>query len=186
MKRTFAALRFTEDENLAGRVYWYLTEFSLSLGERVLAPVGSHDRLQAARVEKVLICEEKDAPYDLALLKRVAAKYGARKLTLDGAEMLEFGGVRYDEKRYTPFGKLLLVKQCPKERTELSAYGVTKTLFLSADDPALYGEIAHTTGGVLLVGEEGEKAFRRLYALLRGAETELDGETKGLLSEKLR
>ncbi len=189
MKRSFAALRFTEDPNLADRVYWYLTEIPLAVGERVLAPVGAHDRLQAARVEKTLSAEEKEAPYDLRLIKKVAAKYGARKLVLDGAELLEFGGVRYDEKRYTPFGKLFLAKEPLSETETLSAYGIEKTLLLPADDPALYQEIAHTAGGALLVGKDGEAAFRNLYAFLRGESLAVegtDGETLFFIKEKLR
>lgn len=186
MKRDFAALRFTEDPNLADRVYWYLAEFPLALGERVLAPVGSHDRLQAARVERTLSADEKDAPYDLRLIKRVAAKYGARKLVCNERELLEFGGVRYDGKHYTPFGKLLLAKEPPE--LPYSAYGAEKLLAIPASDPALYLEIARTAGVVLLFGEEGEKAFRNLYALLReeSAPQGIDGETLRLLTEKLR
>ena len=188
MKRDFAALRFTADSNLSDRVYWYLTEFALSQGERVLAPVGVHDRLQEARVEKTLSAEERDAPYDLRLIKKVAAKYGARKLVLDGAELLEFGGVRYDEKHFTPFGRLLLSKSLPADRAEIALCGVTKTLLYAADDPALYREIAHSAGCVLLSGSEGEAAFRNLYAFLRDgrlAAEGVDGDTLSLLKEKL-
>ena len=80
----FAALRFTEDENIRDRVYWYRCPFGTRAGERVLAPVGSHDRLQCARVERVLLAEEGDAPYDPALLKDVAAPLGARSFLWEG------------------------------------------------------------------------------------------------------
>lgn len=203
MKYDFAALRFTEDKNLADKVYWYVTELPLSEGERVLAPVGPHDRLQAARVEKTVSAEEGDAPYDLRLIKAVTARYGARKLVLGNCELLEFGGVRYDGKHYTPFGKLVLVKELPADLFGACVYGVTNLFTLPASDPVLYREIAHASGGVLLAGEEGEKTFRILYALLRGethtkaeeeaevvsdGETEVsfDGETARLLREKLQ
>ena len=186
MKREFAALRFFEDANISDRLYWYLAGFPLTLGEQVLAPVGSHDRLQAARVERLLTAEEKDAPYDLRLLKRVQAKLGARKFVL-GEELLEFGGVRYDEKHYTPFKKLLLAHEVPKEMGQIFEYGITKTLQMSADDPTLYTEIAHSLGGVLLIGAEGEKTFRALYALLRGeGSLPADEETVRLIKEMLR
>lgn len=101
---TYAALRFTEDENIADRVYWYRCGFAVQAGERVLAPVGSHDRLQCARVERVLEAKEADAPYDPALLKDVAAPYGARTFLWEGRLCKELGGVRYDAKRFTRFG----------------------------------------------------------------------------------
>ena len=140
-------------------------------------------------MEKTLSAGEQDAPYDMRLIKRVAAKYGARKLVENGAEFLEFGGVRYDEKHYTPFGKLLLAKEPLPASCGIGAYGVEKTLSLSADDPALYEEIAHTMGGILLFGKEGEAAFRNLYAFLRGESRALagiDGEILSLIKEKLR
>ena len=99
----FAALRFTEDENIRDRVYWYRCAFETKTGERVLAPVGSHDRLQCARVERVLFAEEGDAPYDPALLKDVAAPLGARSFLWEGRTCFELGGVRYDQKRFTRF-----------------------------------------------------------------------------------
>ena len=99
----FAALRFTEDENIRDRVYWYRCAFRNKGGERVLAPVGSHDRLQCARVERVLFAEEGDAPYDPALLKDVAAPLGARSFLWEGRTCFELGGVRYDQKRFTRF-----------------------------------------------------------------------------------
>ncbi len=189
MKYDFAALRFTEDPNLKDRVYWYQSAIPLKEGERVLAPVGAHDRLQAARVEKTLSATEENAPYDLRLIKGVTAKFGARKLLLGETELLEFGGVRYDEKHYTPYGRLVLSKTLLKDRTDIAAYGITKTLSLPADDPALYEEIARAAGGVLLFGGEGERAFRLLYSLLRGekgAAEQIGEETAMLLKEKLR
>ena len=99
----FAALRFTEDENIRARVYWYRCACETKAGERVLAPVGSHDRLQCARVERVLFAEEGDAPYDPALLKDVAAPLGARSFLWEGRTCFELGGVRYDQKRFTRF-----------------------------------------------------------------------------------
>ena len=82
---TFAALRFAEDGNLSDRTYWYRCDFALSPGERVLAPVGPHDRLQRAVVERVLEAGAENAPYDLRLIKSVAARDGARLLRAGGA-----------------------------------------------------------------------------------------------------
>lgn len=186
MKYLFAALFFSEDKNLADRGYWYLCPFPVRAGDRVIAPVGAHNRLQAARVGRTLEAEEANAPYDLRLIKRVTAKYGARKLTVGEAELLEFGGVRYDDRHYTAFGQLFLSREDP-EKTQFCGYGIAKSLQTSAADPALYREIARSAGGVLLFGGEGEAAFRRLYAFLRGEEELglVDGGTRELIREKL-
>lgn len=190
MKRRFAALRFLEDANISDRVYWYLCEFPLREGERVLAPVGSHDRLQCAAAEKVLEAEEKDAPYDLRLIKRVEAKLGARKFVADGTEYLEFGGVRYDEKRFTRFGRVAFARETPRGTDEILAYGYPGFVSGSADDAKTYSQIAQNGGGILC-GEEGEKIFSALLALARGEnraiyETGVSRETVSRLEELLR
>lgn len=108
MKRTFAALRFTEDENIADKTYWYACDFMAREGEQVLAPVGAHNRLQRAVIERICEAEERAAPYDIKLIKRVAAKYGARKFPLNCVRNCrELGGVKIGEKRYSKFGAYL-------------------------------------------------------------------------------
>lgn len=184
MKNLFAALRFTEDKNLRGNVYWYLCGFPVSEGEKVLAPVGVHDRLQCAAVERILWEEPQNAPYDLRLIKPVTAKYGARKLVLGGEELLEFGGLRYDDRHYTPFGRMLLARRRPADMTPIFAYGGTK-LLEGEDGEALWEEIARSASCVLLTGEEGKKTFGRLLNLCRGEECGV-GEALGReLREKL-
>lgn len=167
MKYDFAALRFAEDENIKDRVYWYLADFPVKEGEEVLAPVGVHDRLQKARVERTASADEKDAPYDLRLIKRVAAKFGARKLVLGGVELIEFGGVKYDAKHYTRFGHLLYAESVPTIE-ELKDYGID-TVFEApmSEDDKIYRALI---GGheVLLVGGEGREIMRTLLAFLRG------------------
>lgn len=180
MKALFAALRFCEDKNLADRLYWYLSEVPLSAGEKVLAPVGMHDKLQCAEVVRTVEAEEGEAPYDVRLIKRVAAKYGARKLVLGGREFLEFGGVKYDQKHYTRFGQVLLTGSAPPDREELLACGVTKVI----SDGDLE-EVARTSGCVLLTGEAGRRAFEALLAFCRGGEIGIGGDTASLLREKL-
>ena len=166
MTYSFAALRFFGDKNISDRIYWYLTGIPLKIGDSVLAPVGMHDRLQLARVEKTLSASGEDAPYDVRLLKSVEAMHGARKLVADGTELLEFGGVRYDEKHFTPFGRLLLAKELPQALDELKDYGVTDILGEEEDDP--YEKIANARGCVVAVGKGGEEVFKSLLEFVRG------------------
>lgn len=128
MEYVFAALRFTEDENIADRVYWYLCDFPVEEGEGVLAPVGAHNRLQFARAERVLAAKKEDAPYDLRLIKSVEAKFGARRLEAGRIVCFELGGIRYDSKHYTRFRRILFsaFSGTPneEERAILGGYGV--------------------------------------------------------------
>ena len=167
MKYDFAALRFFNDKNIRDRVYWYLCDFPLTVGEKVLAPLGMHGRLQAATVEKTFSADREHAPYDVDLLKRVLCRVGERMLMADGAECLELGGVRYDEKHYTPFGRVMLAKTKPEKTEELKRYGVEKVLDCEGND-TLYEEIASAKGCVLLYGARGRTAFEALLALARG------------------
>lgn len=191
MTYKFAALRFAEDRNISDRVYWYLCDFPVKTGDRVLAPVGSRSRLQCAVVERVLTADETDAPYDLRLIKEVAAPFGARKLFADGTECFEFGGARYDEKHFTPFGKLLYSKDVPQKTEELSTYGITQVWQGDAEDPEIYELIAREKGGVLVLNKAGKKVCETLLALLKGEnkylyDIGLKRETVALLEEKLQ
>ena len=155
----FAALRFTEDENIRDRVYWYRCPFGTRAGERVLAPVGSHDRLQCARVERVLLAEEGDAPYDPALLKDVAAPLGARSFFWEGRMCFELGGVRYDQKRFTRFHVFACLfgdapASSPAGYTLVPVSG-GEDLFEREETFELFARLAALREGALLCGEEG-------------------------------
>lgn len=190
MKYDFAALRFFNDKNVCDRTYWYLSDFPLSVGDKVLAPLGMRGKLQAAVVEKIVCSDREHAPYDVDLAKRIACRVGERRLFADGVECLELGGVRYDEKHYTPFGRVLLAKDEPERTEELKLYGVEKTLPCEGNDVP-YEEIASAKGCVLLCGARGRTAFEALLALARGDAEPLlaagaDGRTILRLKEKLQ
>lgn len=160
----FAALRFTADENLKDRLYWYLAPFSLNAGEEVLAPVGVHDKLQRAVVERTLEAPLREAPYELALMKRIAARFGDRTFLLGGETVLDFGGVRYDERHYTRLHRLYLSERLPPAAE--SALRAAVFLSPACRDGEIFRAIA--SGNVLLVGGEGKEIFKRLYSFLRG------------------
>ena len=155
---TFAALRFAEDGNLSDRTYWYRCDFALSPGERVLAPVGMHDRLQRAVVERVLEAGAENAPYDLRLIKSVAARDGARLLRAGGAVFRELGGIRYDRKHYTRFGRVLVGMRLPSAaRAELSGYGVS--LFCDTEEngaAAVLRALSRERGCTLIFGDTAD------------------------------
>ena len=158
----FAALRFTEDENLMGRVYWYLIGFPAAQGEEVLAPVGVHDRLQKARVERVCTADKEDAPYEFSLLKSVTAKYGRTTRELGSVTACDFGGRRYDSRHYTAF-VALYADTMPEEDAlgGLTVYDAP----MSADDMLYRDMVCGKT--VLLVGGEGKQIFRILWKFLK-------------------
>ena len=169
----FAALRFTEDANIRDRVYWYVTEIPVKENEEVLAPVGSHDRLQKARVERVCSANERSAPYDVRLIKHVEAKYGARGVRIGDVVCREFGGVRYDDRHYTRFG-VTLYADTMSESGDLEEYGIS-AVFMSPElhDDAVFRTIA-LGHGALLVGGEGRKICEMLFSLVKGEEDALN------------
>ena len=69
---TFVSVEFPDDPNVIGRTYWYLCEYSgVDIGTRVIAPLGTHNRLQVGVVRRVLFAEEPYAPYPLDRIKRI-------------------------------------------------------------------------------------------------------------------
>lgn len=185
MKRTFAALRFIEDENIADNVYWYLCEFPVEAGERVLAPVGAHNRLQCARVERTLAAEEESAPYDVRFIKKVAAKYGVCERSFEGYICRELGGRRYDAKRYTRFGAVLYCETLPNE-TQLSALYASGVTVLRSGEDTLFSELARTDGCALICGAGAADTAKKVFEIVRGAgEAELTLADAALLKNKL-
>lgn len=164
----FVALRFVEDENIADRIYWYASEFSLKEGDRVLAPIGMRNRLQCAVVEEVRSCDRSKAPYDVSLIKWTEARLGARKFPFNEALIRDMGGVRYDRKRYTRFGKLLCGRGVgalsEEERQALNGYGVTQIF----EFPATRGGEEDKEEGSMSAFLRSERAERVLYALADG------------------
>ncbi len=188
MKYLFAALRFFEDGNISDRVYWYLCDFHMKAGDEVFAPVGMRSRLQKARVERVLSAGEEDAPYDVALCKHVAARCDDDRTRAAGEfTCLDMGGIRYDEKRYTAFGRVLVSDKTPQTLSVSEELGADEAV--CADDA---GEALHALlkahGRVLLYGKEAKKTARLLLRLARGEEIGygLTARECAALAEKLR
>ncbi len=188
MKYLFAALRFFEDGNISDRVYWYLCDFAVKAGDEVFAPVGMRSRLQKARVERVLSAEKEDAPYDVALCKHVAAACGGGRMRTAGEfKCYETGGVKYDEKRYTAFGRALVSDKNPQTLSVLAELGVEESVCADDAGDALHALIK-TRGRVLLYGKEARKTARILLLLARGEEVGygLTARECAVLAEKLR
>ena len=69
---TFVSVEFPDDPNVVGYTYWYLCEYTgVDIGSRVVAPLGSHNRLQKGVVRRVLFAEAAYAPYPMAKIKRI-------------------------------------------------------------------------------------------------------------------
>lgn len=187
MNYLFAALRFFEDGNISDRAYWYLCDFPVKAGDEVFAPVGMRNRLQKARVERILSAPSEGAPYDVALCKHVAAKCGDRTRTAGEFVCYEMGGVKYDEKRYTAFHRVLVSGETPQTLSVLAELGVDEAV--RADDVGdTLRALAETRGRVLLYGKEARETARVLLRLARGEETGEYGLTERerlALAEKL-
>ena len=168
MKENFAALRFSGDANLNGRVYWYLAPFPVKEGDEVLAPVGARDRLQRAIVERALTAEEEFAPYDIRLCKRVEAYCGDRARRAGGVDCTELGGVRYDDRHYTRFGRLLIAAEAPTEPltdilavcpADMGTANALKALINAKNCVLFYGGGAREIGNLIIRFARGEAAL---------------------------
>ena len=153
MVMLFAALRFDRDENLADRTYWYACPFPAQVGARVLAPVGPHDKLQCALIERTVEADAHNAPYDVRLIKQIAAPLGARKVVLGGAVCRELGGVLYDEKHYTRLERAIV-----GNAEDGHEFGITSTLFCDQRPMReLLLAACGARGCVLLTGSRAEE-----------------------------
>ena len=177
----YVALRFADDGNLSERLYWYECPFPIREGERALAPVGVHDRLQCGIVERVRRGGE--PPYDVRLLKRAATKLYSRRLPLS-VPCRELGGVKYDEKHYTRFGAFVCAASfpSPSDRQILKDYGVTGEIlfreeafggdagqFLTSEEiRRAMRQAARTKGCVLIAGGLPAQIFSAYLLLLAG------------------
>ena len=167
MKFDFAALRFFEDPNISDRVYWYLCPFPVKEGELVLAPVGSHDRLQCARVERTRSAEPENAPYDLRVIKEIAAKAGAHKRDFNGYLCRDLGGMRYDRKRFTRYGVFLCAEGVPSKDAldALYDYGAEVVEAGECNSAALWRTLARANDPVLICGACAKEIAARLLLL---------------------
>lgn len=185
MTEHFAALRFFEDGRISDKLYWYVSDFRLREGEEVLAPVGTHNRLQRAVAERVLDADRDHAPYDLRFIKKVEARYGERRLAAGACICFELGGLRYDEKRYTRYRRILFSPQIPSEEElkELRAYGVCDVLTGSVEELIEGGALAERC--VLLAGEHAREAASAILSCVRGQATDFTEKVRNALTEKL-
>ncbi len=172
----FAALRFTEDENLTGRVYWYITPFPLKEGERVLAPVGPHDKLQCARVERTDSFSEAEAPYPPVLCKHVLAKLGDREIKKG---VFDLGGVRYDDRHFTRLRRILIARE------EGDGVGLSVKKIDTGSENWLQ-DAAQARECVLLFGKEIKEAAALILEIVRGDDPdEVPPSVLAALREKL-
>lgn len=117
------SLEFEMDKNLLHRKYMYKVYFRADLGEKLVAPVGPHNKLQIGVVKELFVLEEeklyrvlpaysesssKDGArlkYPLSAMKSVVCKYSFRKAAItDCVNARDLGGVLYDGKHLTAYG----------------------------------------------------------------------------------
>ncbi len=68
----FVRVYFPDDPNVCDMKYWYLCPFDgASPGDRVIAPLGRHNRTQEGVICEVRITEEYNAPFPLYLIKSI-------------------------------------------------------------------------------------------------------------------
>lgn len=68
----FVWVEFPDDPNVAGMKYWYVCDIDgAEVGDRVIAPLGRHNRTQEGVIREVRITEDYNAPFPLYLIKSI-------------------------------------------------------------------------------------------------------------------
>ena len=68
----FVAVNFINDPIVAGYPFWYYCEFrEAEVGDRVIAPLGRHDRPQEGVILEVRFATEDRAPFPFDRIKRI-------------------------------------------------------------------------------------------------------------------
>ncbi len=167
----FAALRFYKDQNLADRLYWYVSDFPVKEGDKVFAPVGARDRVQKAIVERVVHADESNAPYDVALVKRLCALCGAESFEIGSLRVRDLGGIAYDERHYTRFSRLAFCERAERltaQELDLVQHAGYDGVLYPDDGP----ENIVSCERVLLVGRNAAEAARKIIFAARGESEE--------------
>lgn len=68
----FVRVEFPGDPNVAGMLYWYLcTVGGAEVGDRVVAPLGRHNRTQEGVIREIRYERDYNAPFPLYLIKYI-------------------------------------------------------------------------------------------------------------------
>lgn len=71
-KLCFVAIDFVDDPNVSGYGYWYICEIAgVAIGDKVIAPIGKHDKLQEGIVRNIIFDYEYNAPYPMYGIKYI-------------------------------------------------------------------------------------------------------------------
>ncbi|MCI8499768.1 MAG: hypothetical protein HFE28_04075 [Clostridia bacterium] len=167
----FAALRFFKDENLADRLYWYRSDFTVKEGDKVFAPVGARDRVQKAIVERVVCAEEANAPYDIALIKRLCALCGAESFEIGSLRVRDLGGVAFDERHYTRFSRLAFCEHIQPLTAEERAL-VRRAGYDGVIEEGEGLEAVSSCSRILIVGQNAREIARKIISAARGGAEE--------------
>lgn len=68
----FVSVEFVDDPNVVGYTYWYICNIEgVKVGDKVIAPLGHHNKLQEGLVREVRICDDSQAPFPIHLIKNI-------------------------------------------------------------------------------------------------------------------
>jgi len=135
------SLEFENDENLLGRKYMYRVDFKVVAGDKLVAPIGVHNKLQVGVVKQVfllrgnllyLLSPEGDfnadkgesverLGYPLSAIKSAVCRYSFRRAAIpDCVNARDLGGVFYDKKHLTSYGNFVRADIPRKDITDFN------------------------------------------------------------------
>lgn len=165
--------------------------FAFKLARRCLRRSDRTIGFSAPRLSGWYGSDAEHSPYDVRYLKTVAAKCGAFRRKIDGQIVYETGGLAYDEKRFTRFGRVLFgdwegvaVGVTPVRADEVCA--ALEKLLLTDGCALLTGRAAATAVQMmlLLAGVKAGDACARLTACGAQAEQKSAAQVRAFLAER--
>lgn len=80
----FVAIEFVDDPNVVGNVYWYhCDDKTAAVGDRIVAPLGRHNREQIGIIRTVLFATREKSPFPFIYIKKSGNVIREQKIESD-------------------------------------------------------------------------------------------------------
>lgn len=170
------ALEFNKDKNLLCRKYLYKVSFRVSVGDKLVAPIGPHNKLQIGSVTEVYVLrgerlyktqpacfltaddgeEGERLRYPLSAIKSAVCKYTFRRAAIpDCVNARDVGGLLYDDKHLVSYGAFV---RADIPRVNLADFNFSAVVYFSDEEfsfgvkayrfPVLYRPYEGERGGI--------------------------------------
>jgi len=193
MDTFICSLEFERDINLLRRKYLYRVSFRADIGDKLVAPVGPHNKLQIGAVKELFVLQDdllyrilpaysesssNDGArlrYPLSAMKSVICRYSFRRASIpDCVNARDLGGVLYDERHLTAYGSFVRSDIPRKPPSDFSF----SAIFYFSDEILLLGENARRFPVLYRPYEGGRKRLSEKFPFFKRGSVETDSGEK--------